>query len=90
MVRYDPTIYDGAAVHYRCGRPAYSSGLEALLAEELGLDGRGRLLDVGCGPGVLTLRLAHLFEEVVGLDPDPEMIAEGRRAAEERGITNIA
>ncbi|MGN6680732.1 MAG: class I SAM-dependent methyltransferase [Streptosporangiaceae bacterium] len=88
-MRYDPTIYDGAAVHYRCGRPAYSPGLEALLAEELGLDGRGRLLDVGCGPGVLTARLAHLFEEAVGLDPDPEMIAEGRRAAEERGITNI-
>jgi trans-aconitate methyltransferase len=80
MVRYDPTIYDGAAVHYRYGRPAYSRGLEALLAEELGLDGSGRLLDVGCGPGILTVRLARLFEEAVGLDPDPEMIAEGRRA----------
>ncbi len=81
-------IYDGAAVHYRYGRPAYSRGLEALLAEELGLDGSGRLLDVGCGPGILTGRLAHLFEEAVGLDPDPGMIAEGRRAAEERGIAN--
>jgi SAM-dependent methyltransferase len=90
MVRYDPTIYDGAAVHYRYGRPAYSPGLEALLTEELGLDGSGRLLDVGSGPGILTVRLAHLFEEAVGLDPDPEMIAEGRRAAEERGIANIA
>jgi SAM-dependent methyltransferase len=89
MVRYDPAIYDGAAVHYRYGRPAYSPGLEALLAEELGLDGSGRLLDVGCGPGILTVRLAHLFEEAAGLDPDPEMIAEGRRAAEERGIANI-
>jgi SAM-dependent methyltransferase len=90
MVRYDPTIYDGAAVHYRCGRPAYSAGLEALLAAELGLDGSGRLLDVGCGPGILTVRLAHLFDEAVGLDPDPGMIAEGRRAAGERGIANIA
>lgn len=87
---YDPTIYDGAAVHYRHGRPGYSPGLEALLAEELGLDGTGRLLDVGCGPGILTVRLARLFEEAVGLDPDPEMIAEGRRAAAERGIENVA
>ena len=70
-VRYDPAIYDGAAVHYRYGRPAYSPGLEALLAEELGLDGGGRLLDVGCGPCILTVRLAGLFEEAVGLDPDP-------------------
>lgn len=89
MMRYDPTIYQGAAVHYRYGRPAYSPGLEAVLGEELGLDGSGRLLDVGCGPGVLTVRLAHLFEEAVGLDPDPEMIAEGRRAAQERDIANI-
>ena len=89
MVRYDPTIYDGAAVHYRSGRPAYSPGLEGLLAEELGLDGSGRLLDVGCGPGILTVRLARLFGEAVGLDPDPEMIAEGRRAAEDRGTANI-
>jgi 2-polyprenyl-3-methyl-5-hydroxy-6-metoxy-1,4-benzoquinol methylase len=89
MVRYDPAVYDGAAVHYRCGRPAYSPGLEALLAGELGLDGSGRLLDVGCGPGILTVRLAGLFEEAVGLDPDPGMIGEGRRAAEERGIANM-
>jgi SAM-dependent methyltransferase len=88
-VRYDPSFYDGAAVHYRCGRPPYSPWLEALLAEELGLDGSGRLLDVGCGPGILTVRLARLLEAAVGLDPDPAMIAEGRRAAQERGIANI-
>jgi SAM-dependent methyltransferase len=88
-VRYDPSFYEGAAVHYRDGRPPYSPELEALLAEELGLDGSGRLLDVGCGPGILTVRLADLFEGAVGLDPDPAMIAEGRRAAQERGIANI-
>jgi SAM-dependent methyltransferase len=88
-VPYDPTIYEGAAAHYRPGRPPYSAQLEAVLAEELGLDGSGRLLDGGCGPGILTVRLAHLFEEAVGLDPDPAMLAEGRRVADERGITNI-
>jgi SAM-dependent methyltransferase len=88
-VPYDPTIYLGAAAHYRCGRPAYSPQLEAVLGEELGLDGSGRLLDAGCGPGILTVRLAHLFEEAVGLDPDPAMLADGRRAARERSITNI-
>ena len=89
MVSYDPTIYQGAAAHYRHGRPAYSPQLEAVLAEELDLDGSGRLLDGGCGPGILTVRLAHLFAEAVGLDPDPAMLAEGRRVAQERGITNI-
>jgi SAM-dependent methyltransferase len=89
-VRYDPSFYGGAAAHYRYGRPAYSARLEALLTEELGLDGSGRLLDVGCGPGILTVRLAHLFKSAVGLDPDPAMIAEGRRAARERDIANIS
>ena len=88
-MRYDPTIFEGAAAHYRVGRPPYSPQLEAVLAAELGLDGGGRLLDGGCGPGILTVRLAHLFEDVVGLDPDAAMLAEGRSVAEERGITNI-
>jgi SAM-dependent methyltransferase len=86
---YDPTIYLGSAPHYRCGRPAYSPELEAALTRQTGLDGNGRLLDVGCGPGVLTIRLAHLFTQAVGLDPDAGMLAEGRRAAGESKVGNI-
>jgi len=88
-VPYDPTIYQGAAAHYRYGRPPYSLELEAALSEEAGLDGRGRLLDAGCGPGILTVRLASLFEGVVGLDPDAAMLTEGRRAAEEGRLPNV-
>jgi len=88
-VPYDPTIYLGSADHYRYGRPAYSPELEAFLTQQAGLDGNGRLLDVGCGPGVLTVRLAHLFTQAIGLDPDPGMLAAGRRAAEERATVNI-
>ena len=61
MTSYDPTLFEGAAAHYRYGRPPYSPQLEDALGEELGLDGSGRLLDGGCGPGILTVRLAHLF-----------------------------
>jgi SAM-dependent methyltransferase len=89
VVPYDPTMYLGAAAHYRAGRPAYSPGLEGALARETGLDGTGRLLDAGCGPGVLAIRLAHLVGEVVALDPDAGMLGEGRRAAREQGVTNI-
>jgi SAM-dependent methyltransferase len=88
-VPYDPTIYLGSAAHYRHGRPAYSPELEAVLTQETGLDGSGRLLDAGCGPGVLAVRLAPLFEQAVGLDPDADMLAEGRCAAGERRVMNI-
>jgi SAM-dependent methyltransferase len=88
-VEYDPTIYLGAAPHYCTGRPPYSPQLETVLANELGLDGAGRLLDVGCGPGILALRLAHLFTDVVAVDPDADMLAEARKGAAEAGVTNI-
>jgi SAM-dependent methyltransferase len=87
---YDPTIYRGAAAHYRRGRPPYSPELEAVLAAELGLDGTGRLLDVGCGPGILAVRLAGLFTEVVGVDPDSDMLVEANKAAAEASVTNIS
>jgi SAM-dependent methyltransferase len=88
-VPYDPTIYSGSAPHYRPGRPPYSPQLEATLTGALDLDGRGRLLDAGCGPGILALRLAPLFEEVVGLDPDAAMLEEARRFASEDGAGNV-
>ncbi len=86
---YDPTVFAGSARHYLSGRPPYSAELAATLSRELGLDGHGRLLDVGCGPGSVALRLAHLFEEAVGLDPDAEMLAVAAETAAERDVTNV-
>ncbi len=69
--------------HQRSGRPPYSFEFEAVLAQGVGLDGSGRLLDARCGPGVLTVRLAPLFEEAVGLDADilAEAVERLRRGA---------
>jgi cyclopropane fatty-acyl-phospholipid synthase-like methyltransferase len=36
----------------------YPDSLARAISGELSLDGSGRLLDVGCGPGSLTLLLA--------------------------------
>jgi len=87
---WDETLFAGAAPFYVKGRLPYSPGLADALAQALGLDGRGRLLDVGCGPGVVTLRLAHLFERVTGIDPDAGMIAEAERLAREKGVANAS
>jgi SAM-dependent methyltransferase len=86
--QWDETLFEGCAPYYEQGRPPYAPGLADALQDALGLDGDGRLLDVGCGPGRVTLLLMHLFDEVVGLDPDRGMVAEAERLAAARGITN--
>lgn len=86
---YDPTIYQGSALYYAHGRPPYSRSLVPTLAAEVGLDGSGRLLDIGCGPGVLTIALADHVAEAIGLDPDAAMLAEGARRADHAGISTI-
>ena len=87
---WDETLFAGAAPYYEAGRLPYAPRLAEALAAALGLDGTGRLLDAGCGPGTLTLRFAHLFEEAVGLDADAGMVAEAARLAAERGIMNVS
>jgi SAM-dependent methyltransferase len=82
--QWDPTVFEGTAPHYLRGRLPYAPGVADVVTEHLGLDGKGRLLDVGCGPGVVAALLADRFEEVVGVDPDPGMIAEAERS----GIAN--
>src|SRR5437899_9608984 len=47
------------------------------------------MLDVGTGPGTLALGFAALFDETVALDPDHEMLAEGKRRAADPGVTTI-
>jgi SAM-dependent methyltransferase len=72
------------------GPKPYASALGDALAQHLFLDGRGRLLDVGCGPGTVALFFANLFESVIGLDPDAGMLAEARDAAVEHHVTNAS
>jgi ubiquinone/menaquinone biosynthesis C-methylase UbiE len=86
--QWDPTLFRGSAAYYDQGRLPYAPGYAAELASKLGLDGQGRLLDVGCGPGTVTLALAPSFAEAVGVDPDPDMLAEARRRAQRLGVQN--
>ena len=44
-----------------------------------------RLLDIGCGAGLVAEPLSRLGAEVVGLDPAPAAIEVARRHAEETG-----
>ncbi|MFF6783039.1 methyltransferase domain-containing protein [Streptomyces sp. NPDC012510] len=86
---WDGTLFQGSAAYYERGRLPYAVGFAETLADALALDGRGRLLDVGCGPGVVLLPMARFFSEAVGVDPDEDMLAEAERRAARRGVTNV-
>jgi ubiquinone/menaquinone biosynthesis C-methylase UbiE len=81
--------YEGAAGYYSRYRPPYPPALVKVLREAFRLDGTGRLLDLGSGPGSVTIPLAHLFERVVAMDPEPDMLEEGRAVARRAGVENI-
>jgi SAM-dependent methyltransferase len=82
-------LYKGSATYYLRGRPPYSRALGDTIAAECGLDGTERLLDVGCGPGVLAVALAPRVREVIGLDPDIDMLAEAARHAGRARVANV-
>ena len=48
--------------------------------------GAGRVLDVGCGSGRLTVALAAAGAEVTGIDTNARQLAEARRQALEAGV----
>jgi SAM-dependent methyltransferase len=75
---YDPRRFRHAAAHYLEGRPAYAARLIDWVAAETGLGPKSRVLDLGCGPGQLARAFATHAGEVIGVDPEPEMLAIAR------------
>jgi SAM-dependent methyltransferase len=83
---YDPNRFTSAIPHYINGRPAYSARLIGKLAREAGLGASSRVLDLGCGPGSLTLPLSRYCGTTIGMDADPAMIAAAAQAAKIGGL----
>ncbi|MFA5290906.1 MAG: methyltransferase domain-containing protein [Candidatus Paceibacterota bacterium] len=82
-------LFTGTAKGYTEKRGEYPQETIELIASKLHADGSGRLLDVGCGDGRLTLPLAQYFKEVVAVDVSSEMIEEAKGLAVAKGINNI-
>ena len=79
--------FQSTVPYYVRYRTRYPQALLNEVAGALGVDGGGRLLDLGCGPGFLAIGLAPHFEAVVAMDPEPEMIAAAEAEAAAAGLT---
>jgi ubiquinone/menaquinone biosynthesis C-methylase UbiE len=62
-------------------RPPYPPAFFRSVAELLALKKEHGLIDLGTGPGLLALGFAPYVGRIVGVDPEPAMIAAAREAA---------
>lgn len=81
--------YAGAGWYYAEYRQRVSTEFLVLLAARGGWTPAERVLDLGAGPGQLALLAAPLVAEVVAIEPEPDMLAEGQRRARTLGATNV-
>jgi ubiquinone/menaquinone biosynthesis C-methylase UbiE len=89
MNDYGTELFKGTAWYYSKYRPLYPSPLTRFLVNKFSLNGEGRLLDLGCGTGQLTLRFIDWFEEILGVDTELEMLDEAKRLSKENRVYNI-
>lgn len=74
------------APYYTQWRPGYADECYETLRDRFRLDGTQRLLDLGCGPGTIAIRLARHVREAIALDPVGPMLLAGAREAEQAGL----
>src|ERR1700742_1871602 len=86
---YDSNLFLGTAPYYERGRASYAPAAIEFIAGRLRVVLRARLIDLVCGPGTLARRFASRVREVVAIDPDADMLIEGRRLAAAEGVSNI-
>src|SRR5689334_10907388 len=81
--------YVGAGWYYAEYRQRVSTEFIMLLATHLGWTRSERVLDLGAGPGQLALLVAPVVADVVAIEPEPDMLAEGQRRARTVGANNV-
>jgi SAM-dependent methyltransferase len=83
------TVFAGVAEDYQRYRVSYPEEVFDWIVREHNLDGRGRLLDAGCGTGYVCLPLSRWFEDVLAIDPEPDMLRVAALAARRQGVANV-
>ena len=84
-------IYDKTAKDYaKVITPPRNYQLHTLI-NELDMEGNEKILDIGCGPGLLSIELAKKLKKgnVVGLDLSENMVNLARINAQKSSLNNV-
>lgn len=79
--------FRSAARHYLPGRQPYAPRLIRRVADLVKLGPDARVLDLGCGPGILAGAFAPLAHAVMAMDPEPAMLQVAERTFTAGNIT---
>ena len=85
-VPYEPRRFQSAVPYYERYRLGYPERLIARVVALLGLEPGDAVLDLGCGPGSLSVPFARAGLAVTAADPEPEMLVAAEIAADEAGV----
>jgi SAM-dependent methyltransferase len=83
---YEPRRFRANVPFYARYRLGYPDSLIDRVSKVVGLQPGARVMDLGCGPGLLAIPFAKAGMAVTAVDPEPEMLTETRAAAEEAGV----
>jgi ubiquinone/menaquinone biosynthesis C-methylase UbiE len=76
-----------AKMYDKVSKYQYINGLA--LAKKLNVSSRHKVLDVGCGTGRLTLKLAGKVDHITGIDPSIQRIEVARRKLTKMNPGNV-
>lgn len=83
---FDPHRFRSTVPYHLHYRVPYPDRLIACVAEHCALAPGGRVLDLDCGPGQLTIAVARRGATVTAIDPEPNMLAAARANPAEAGV----
>ena len=75
----NPRLFRGGVKYYLKYRSTYPSLLIDRVAWLCQITATSRVLDLGCGPGILARAFAPFCGAVVGVDPEPDMIEAAKK-----------
>jgi ubiquinone/menaquinone biosynthesis C-methylase UbiE len=65
------------------------AALTQRFVDALGAAAQGSVLDVACGPGILTAAIAKIARDVVAFDLTPQMLKKAAQRCAETGLDNV-
>jgi SAM-dependent methyltransferase len=82
-------FFRGKAGYYARYRRGYPAGVFDAIVAGFDLTPSSEILDLGCGTGNVAIPLAERGFRVHAVDPEPEMLAEGKKCIRDPGTCRI-